>query len=626
MRSRVSKKKLRILRSSVTILRLALVFSCAFGVWLTTPAASAQKSEAVARYETWRGGIAFRNLTSFAAVGTVSVSGLSGPIEVSSEANGHSQKRADLAAFKQEDVLNGDVAWSRTLSGAVAALPATEVADAARENALLYDGVLHGRYGALLTAQPAETLGAVVCDVIRISYLGSPSTYDYLLSASDGRLLAIRTNVAGTKRLTTFDDWRMIHGVRMPFVARVSGDLPSDASSTKYTRVDVNPRFAVALFSAPERVKPTLFAKGLTSSGWLPFEFFDRNRIFIPATVNGHQITVMLDSGASSNVVDLRFAKLLGLKARGAMTGEGAGGDATSAIANGVDLALGALTFKNTNAVAIDLTNVERRLGHPLPMILGGEAFTECVVDIDFLHSRIAFRDPEYFRAPKDATSVALTRTGELRVLSALVEGRPASLLFDIGNGGALSLYPSFWDAPGFLSGRSTSTTLSGGFAGTNVNRLTMIKSLNVGGARLVGVPATLDGGRSAMERSGRLDGNLGLPVYSRFRLIVDEPHDRLWFAPPVDAVRPFEVNHTGLTLQNSLAGANVSYVAPGSPGDTAGLKTADMILTVNGAPVQNAPESGQRVNAWIFGPLGETLTLGLASGQTRLLTLGSYF
>lgn len=66
----------------------------------------------------------------------------------------------------------------------------------------------------------------------------------------------------------------------------------------------------------------------------------------------------------------------------------------------------------------------------------------------------------------------------------------------------------------------------------------------------MVDVPTTLDDTSSSMARSGRMDGNLGFPVYSRFRLLVDEPHGRLWFASPVDAARSFETNHSGWTLQ----------------------------------------------------------------------------
>lgn len=587
--------------------------------------ARAEDLPAIARYEAWRGGGAFRTLAGFHAVGALSSSGLSGTIDLFSEADRRSRQRVDLGAIRQDDVLDGDAGWSRTLGGAVRELPAAEVADAARDNALLYDGVLHRGLGAVPAQRPSETVNGTACDVIRVTYGGSASTYDYLISSADGRLVAIRSSIAGITRRTAFDDWRRIDGVRMPFAEHVSGEKPSDASTTTYARIDINPRPAAGLFSMPAGPRPVLFAGGIASSGWLPFEFFDRTRIFIPATVNGRRIAVMLDSGASSNVVDRRFADSLGLTAQGNMTAQGAGGAATASVVNGVDLSLGVLTFRNSTAVAIDLAGIERRLGHPLPMILGGEAFTDCVVDIDFLHRRIAFRDPGLFRAPAGAASVPLALVGETRVLDAQVEGRPASLAFDIGNAGALGLFPRFWNVPGFLAGRRTSTTQTGGLGGTSVVTLTTIRALRVGGADFGGVPATLEDTRSAMARSGRLDGNLGLPVYSRFRLIVDEPHDRVLFAPPVDTATPLEVGHAGLSLQSGPSGSEVLYVAPGSPGAAAGLKAHDMIVTVDGVAIGRARHDG-RPDDWVYGRPGTTLKIGLASGHTTLLTLGTYF
>lgn len=61
-----------------------------------------------------------------------------------------SESTPDLGAYRQDDVLNGISAWSRGRSGGVAELSVNEVADEARENALLYGGILHGQTGAVV--------------------------------------------------------------------------------------------------------------------------------------------------------------------------------------------------------------------------------------------------------------------------------------------------------------------------------------------------------------------------------------------------------------------------------------------------------------------------------------------
>ena len=269
------------------------------------------------------------------------------------------------------------------------------------------------------------------------------------------------------------------------------------------------------------------FERGDDFSGWLPFEFFGGTRIFVTVKVNGHPVKAMLDSGASATVIDGRFAETLGLRPHGDAAGDGAGGGGRYGEVEGVKLGLRDMTITAHPAVVIDLADVERQLGHPLPIILGGEVFRQSVVDIDFPRRRIAFRDPARFKAPAEAQPVVLTPAGEGEAITAIVEERPAKLLFDLGNGSALSLTPRFWDRPDFLRGRRVSSTLSGGWGGMSVRGLTLIGDLTLAGSSFNGLPATLDHGAAQGAGQTSLDGNVGIAVLNRFHLIVDFPHER---------------------------------------------------------------------------------------------------
>lgn len=50
---------------------------------------------------------------------------------------------------------------------------------------------------------------------------------------------------------------------------------------------------AIGATSSP----PLTFARGKTSSGWLPFEDVAGTRIFVRAVINGRPVLAMLDSG-----------------------------------------------------------------------------------------------------------------------------------------------------------------------------------------------------------------------------------------------------------------------------------------------------------------------------------------
>jgi hypothetical protein len=366
---------------------------------------------------------------------------------------------------------------------------------------------------------------------------------------------------------------------------------------------------------------PMTFAPGKTSSGWLPFEFVAGTRIFVRATVNGRSVLAMLDSGASSPVLDRRFATSLGLSAKSDLTGEGAGGSTQYSVVQGVTVKLGDLTWNGGDVVAIDLSAVEKQVGHPLPMVLGGELFRDAVVEIDFKRRRIAFHDPSSYRTVPNAHAVALTPAGENQAISVLVEGRPAKLLFDLGNAGAVDLFPRFWEQPGFADNRRTSTTFAGGVGGMSVQQVTLLRTITLGGAAFKGLPSRLEDRQSSQDaRSGDLDGNIGMGVLSRFHLVVDFPHHRVLFAPPVDVSTPFRVNHGGLTLQPGPTGSKVLYVAPKSPAAIAGVNVGDVIVAVDGRSADG------NTGMWQDGPIGRIVRLRLADGQERIVTLAAYF
>ena len=117
-----------------------------------------------------------------------------------------------------------------------------------------------------------------------------------------------------------------------------------------------------------------------------------------------------------------------------------------------------------------------------------------------------------------------------------------------------------------------------------SVRGLTLIGDLTLAGFSFKDLPATLDHSAAQEARDAPLDGNIGIRVLGRFHLIVDYPHGRVLFAPPVDRTTPFAINRAGLSLQPTQMGAKVLYVAPGSPAAAVGFSVGDVISDVRHA------------------------------------------
>jgi hypothetical protein len=359
----------------------------------------------------------------------------------------------------------------------------------------------------------------------------------------------------------------------------------------------------------------------------MDFEFFDDQRIFIPSTVNGHPVNLILDSGAGISVLDSAFAKSVNIEGGGSIGVMGVGGNSTMQLAHNLQIKMGGLTLSPITAGLIDLSGVSADMGHPLPLVLGKEVLNQLVIDIDFQHHKIAFRDPHDFSGPPGAVRLELGRHSDNHTVPVSVEGAaPVPFDFDLGNGSPLIVYAAYRDSAHLLDGKPQSLTLTGGVGGAKPDKLATVRSISLGGVQMTQIPAAFpDVGNDAVS-SDRAAGNIGLPVFKRFRLMTDYPHNALWLIPNASALaEPFPKHRSGLNVTPAGDRLKVLLVAPGSPAAQSGWKEGDEITAINGQKVSSA-YPGSPLSWWAEGPAGTEVTLSLADGSTRKLTLKDYF
>ncbi|MBS0296949.1 MAG: aspartyl protease family protein [Proteobacteria bacterium] len=380
---------------------------------------------------------------------------------------------------------------------------------------------------------------------------------------------------------------------------------------------------ALVAGAACSQAEATSFAAG--DADWTPFDFFRETRIFMQGHVNGHATEILLDSGAGMTCLDKAFADAIGIKADANIPVQGAGGTVQGGYARGIDISIGGFVLKNSNALILDFGPVAAKMGHAMPVVLGRSVFDAAVVDIDFPNQRIAFRDPEAFKAPAGAVALPLaqTATGVRDVMVSLEGKAPVASTFDLGNGSALLVSQPYAAQEKLLEGRRSSTTLSGGVGGLSVHDVAMVKRLSLGGVDLKDVPAVINRDPRELPSRGL---NVGISVWKRFRLMVDYRRATLWLTPDARAVAtPFRKDRTGLGAQPNADHLLVAHVAPGGPGEAAGFKVGDRIVAVDAAPV--TPEFIRGPGGfWGSGPAGATVKLTLADGTVRALTLADYY
>ena len=423
-------------------------------------------SAVVDRYVAWRGGEAFEHLQSVHQRGTLDTAGLHGTEEVWVDRSGRQRTENDLGVIKQTQVITPEQSWEITPSGQLETMAQSDVQSLSRYEALQFPDALRGRGGAKSTLGPPEIRDGHSWAVIHVTF-GDEDTYDVLIDPQTGMLGGFRIVEERRGRFESFDEWGFVDGVRIPFLLTTKTEAPGGDQTVKLTFVELNHGIVNAQLSRPAPVHKATFKNGVSSTGWIDFEFYAGNRIFFPAKINGHEAIVLLDSGATVSGIDKPFAAAIGLGSKGDFAAPGSGGIDTMGFVGGVEIQIGDLILRDVNAASFDFASVAKSIGHPMPFVLGDEVFNELAVDIDFAHHRLAFRDPDQLAKPADAVEVPLRRIFGNRSVPVSIEGAPpAEFEFDLGNGAPLDIYPAFYQTHDLLKGRRSSQLLGGGVGG----------------------------------------------------------------------------------------------------------------------------------------------------------------
>ncbi|PTY00695.1 aspartyl protease family protein [Opitutus sp. ER46] len=588
---------------------------------LALPASAAPESAAalLGRHRAWRGGEAYQRLTVTHVSGTLETAGLKGTFERWECRDGRQRTDVDLGVVKVAQGSDRQAGWSVTPSGQVETSSPAEEAEQRRALQFSF-GDLFAH--ATLSVLPGETFDGRACQVVRAA-CQPEGRYDLLLDPATGELVAARIVENQEERVVRYGDWRTVKGVRFAFSERSVTTRTGDTQVFQITKLEVNPTVPAATFARPAVASRVAFAGGVHRTAALPFRLESGRRLYLDVTINGHAAEVLLDSGAETTVIDRAFAEKAGLAAQGAVVMNGTGGTTHASMAGGVNITLGEATLQNLTVGVFDLSDVSRQLGRPLPVVLGKEVFNLLNVEIDFAARRIAFHDPATYAPAPDAVIVPIQSANGIRSVPLALEGRePIQADFDLGNGSPLIVFPAYAKRAALLDHRRTARTVSGGIGGLREESLAVVREVTFAGVTFRDVPTSFPDAGIATFDSERSAANVGLPLLSRFHLTTDFAHDRILVRPAADATRPFPKDRAGLRALLQAGLLKVIFVAPGSPAAAAGFVAGDLITAIDGQPVTGEMVAGP----WSTAPAGTKVTLTLASGARRTLTLADYF
>ncbi|GAA4111984.1 hypothetical protein GCM10022393_10100 [Aquimarina addita] len=365
------------------------------------------------------------------------------------------------------------------------------------------------------------------------------------------------------------------------------------------------------------------------------------NLIIIPVTLNGLELSFILDTGVGGTILfslDKKESLELNNVSKIFIRGFGNDDPVEAIKSTNNRLSIGNAISSNHTVYMVfdDSINFSSQMGFPVHGIIGYDFFKDFVVDINYTKKLIKIHDPETYtyKPCKKCYDTGLDLThGRKRPLIQMRcktnEGiTDVNLLLDSGSGSALWLFEN--KKRGIhIPKKSFDDFLGKGFNGDIYGKKTKIDRFYIGDFELKEVTTSFP---DSLYTNGvylhNRHGSIGGSLLKRFNLIIDYPNSKISFRKNSGFSKPFYYNMSGLTIEHSgvrvLKDYNirkatsrpsleflnkeegkiikevlkadvggfiyalhptykVSDVRPDSPADIAGLKEDDEILEING-------------------------------------------
>lgn len=327
-----------------------------------------------------------------------------------------------------------------------------------------------------------------------------------------------------------------------------------------------------------------------TSRATVPFEN-EGGLIFVTLGVGASRpLTFLLDTGFDDTILDAAVAKELHLAAKDQRKQAEPGGAIETATLPPVELRLPGLVIPDVRMLTLALGELSRVPGRRLDGILGHTVLSRFVLTVDYPGQKLVFEDPGRFAPASAGRALPMTEEDRQVFVHALVKvagHAPVDGKFKIDTAGldVMGFNNNFaqanhWDfppeavirAPGVAAGGETKGYLFRG------------EWVELGGHRFERpfLAATVDSGGFENRPNA---GTIGAALLSRFVVVFDYPHGRLFLRPGPGIKEPLLHDSVGVMLRSSedFRSVEVFRILAGSPAAAAGLREGDRIVTVDG-------------------------------------------
>ncbi|NOT46572.1 MAG: PDZ domain-containing protein [Acidobacteria bacterium] len=334
-----------------------------------------------------------------------------------------------------------------------------------------------------------------------------------------------------------------------------------------------------------------------TKVSTLKFKTFN-NLVFLKAKVNDSaEMTFILDTGASSCVLNESTSKKLGLKTVSGDKVDTGGGDVDAVYVKNAAIEITSdFTLKNLSLAVIDLSGLEKSIGEKIDGVIGYEAFQNAVVKIDYQNKLLTFfpKDKFVYRGKGEIIPFVIEDVFpfvEVKLTSINGIETQAKLMIDVGGASnAISLYTDFVNKNQLIKANSPTIPLTYGAinVGKSTGEVGRLKTLQIGKivyqSPLVNFSQTTQGSETDTSYAGILNA----PFLSKFTCFIDYQKKQLILEQNASYNTLLEFDMSGISLIASgenLDIYTVRQVLNNSSAAKADIRKGDIIEKINGKP-----------------------------------------
>lgn len=300
----------------------------------------------------------------------------------------------------------------------------------------------------------------------------------------------------------------------------------------------------------------------------------------LEASINDSPVRLIVDTGASTNVLSPEAAKRLRIRGGRATSVAGVGSQRADArLVKLKHIRVGEAVVANDFAFVMEIPGAFQCDG-----IIGYSFLRHFVCRFDYQAGTITFIDPEQFEEPDGATKSKLRLESNVPMVPGSIDGFTGWLQLDTGACGGLATTALFMEGSQLSERypRSEARVVGKGVGGFVKGRAARLDNVALGGQNLSEVPTVVT---PTNETHGVPDilANVGAELLSRFTLTLDYSRSAAYFEKNASFDRPYRFDRAGIWLDLQGQKFVVVDVVPGSPAADTGMLVDDEIVSING-------------------------------------------